>query len=48
MVELRFGLGLSVEETARMTGIPERTIKRRWQAARIWLRDYLTQNDRAN
>jgi RNA polymerase sigma factor (TIGR02999 family) len=48
VVELRFGLGLSVEETARLTGIPERTIKRRWQAARIWLHDYLTQDDRAH
>lgn len=41
IVELRFTLGMSVEETARATGIPERTVKRRWQAARAWLQDHL-------
>lgn len=41
IVEMRFTLGLTVEETARQTGIPERTVKRRWQAARAWLHDYL-------
>ncbi len=48
IVELRFGLGLSVEETARTTGLAERTVKRRWQAARAWLHDYLTQEERAH
>lgn len=41
VVELRFSLGLTVEETALATGLPERTVKRRWQAARAWLVDYL-------
>lgn len=41
IVELRFMLGLTVEEAAKASGIPERTIKRRWQAARAWLLDYL-------
>ncbi len=41
VVELRFMLGLTVEEAALASGIPERTIKRRWQAARAWLLDYL-------
>lgn len=41
VVELRFSLGLTVEETAVATGLPERTVKRRWQAARAWLADYL-------
>jgi len=41
IVEMRFTLGLTVEETARQTGIPERTVKRHWQAARAWLHDYL-------
>jgi RNA polymerase sigma factor (TIGR02999 family) len=41
IVEMRFTLGLTVEETARQTGIPERTVKRRWQVARAWLHDYL-------
>ncbi len=38
-------LGLTVEETARQTGIPERTVKRRWQVARAWLHDYLQTGD---
>ena len=42
VVELRFGLGLTVEETSRTIGVPERTVKRRWQAARAWLLDYLS------
>lgn len=41
VVELRFMLGLTVEETAAASGIPERTIKRRWAAARAWLLDFL-------
>jgi RNA polymerase sigma factor (TIGR02999 family) len=41
VIELRFMLGLGVEETAAATGLSERTIKRRWQAARAWLLDYL-------
>ncbi|MEW5685537.1 MAG: ECF-type sigma factor [Pseudomonadota bacterium] len=45
IVELRFGLGLSVEEASQVSGIPERTIKRRWQAARTWLHDHLTRDD---
>lgn len=41
VVELRFMLGLTVEEAARASGLAERTIKRRWQAARAWLLDHL-------
>jgi RNA polymerase sigma factor (TIGR02999 family) len=37
IVELRFMLGMTVEETAAATGIAERTVKRHWQAARAWL-----------
>lgn len=43
VVELRFMLGMTVEETAIATGIPERTVKRHWQAARAWLLAYLDQ-----
>jgi RNA polymerase sigma factor (TIGR02999 family) len=42
VIELRFMLGLSVEEAAESSGLSERTIKRRWQAARAWLLDYLS------
>jgi RNA polymerase sigma factor (TIGR02999 family) len=48
IVEMRFTLGLTVEETARQTGIPERTVKRRWQAARAWLQDYLNAGELAS
>ncbi len=38
IVELRFFGGLTVEETARVVGISERTVKREWQVSRAWLR----------
>jgi RNA polymerase sigma factor (TIGR02999 family) len=38
IVELRFFGGLSVEETAVVVGVSERTIKREWQMSRAWLR----------
>ena len=41
IIELRFMLGMTVEEAAKASGQSERTIKRRWQAARAWLLDYL-------
>lgn len=37
IVELRFFAGLSVEETASVLGIAERTVKRDWTMARAWL-----------
>jgi len=42
IVELRFFGGLSVEETASVMGISEKTVKRDWASARAWL---LTQLD---
>ena len=41
VVRLRFFAGLSVEETARATGLSERTVKREWAFARAWLYDAL-------
>lgn len=46
IVELRFMLGMTVEEAATATGQAERTVKRHWQAARAWLLDYLSDQDR--
>ncbi len=37
VVELRFFGGLTVEETAAVMDISERTVKRDWRAARAWL-----------
>lgn len=45
IIELRFMLGLTVEESAAASGLSERTIKRRWQAARAWLLDHLDGHD---
>lgn len=36
-VECRFFGGLSVEETALVMGVSERTVKRDWRRARAWL-----------
>jgi RNA polymerase sigma factor (TIGR02999 family) len=38
IVELRFFGGLSIEETAEVTGLSAATIKREWATARAWLR----------
>ena len=41
VVELRYFAGLSVEETASLLGVSERTVKREWMLARAWLRGEL-------
>jgi RNA polymerase sigma factor (TIGR02999 family) len=45
VVELRFSLGMTVEETAAALGVAPRTVKRRWQSARAWLHDHLADDD---
>ena len=42
VVELRFFSGLSVEETAKVLGVSERTVKRDWNVAKAWLRRELS------
>jgi RNA polymerase sigma factor (TIGR02999 family) len=37
IVELRFFLGLSTEDTAAVVGKAPRTVKREWRQARAWL-----------
>ena len=37
IVELRFFVGLSVEETAEVLGISSATVKREWTSAKAWL-----------
>jgi RNA polymerase sigma factor (TIGR02999 family) len=44
IVELRFFGGLTVEETASVIGISERTVKREWQMSRAWLRREMAQS----
>jgi len=42
IVELRFFSGLTVEETAEVLGVSDRTVKRDWQVAKLWLRRELS------
>ncbi|XOV82894.1 MAG: ECF-type sigma factor [bacterium] len=42
VVELRFFGGLTNDEVAAYLGVSEATTKRRWRAARAWLRDALS------
>ena len=45
IVELRFFGGLSETETAHELGISDRTVKREWRYARLWLRRELGSRD---
>ena len=38
VVELRFLTGLTIDETADILGVDEKTVRRHWLAARAWLR----------
>ena len=42
IIELRYFVGLSVEETADAIGLSPATVKRRWSMARAWLLRELT------
>ncbi|NUQ12608.1 MAG: sigma-70 family RNA polymerase sigma factor [Gemmatimonadaceae bacterium] len=42
VVELRVFAGLSVEDTARVLGVSEPTVKREWRFARAWLQRALS------
>jgi RNA polymerase sigma-70 factor (ECF subfamily) len=44
VVELRYFGGLSVEQIAAMLGIAERSVKRDWAVARVWLFQELRPN----
>jgi RNA polymerase sigma factor (sigma-70 family) len=43
IVELRYFVGLSNEETATALAVSPATVKRRWSLARAWLHRELTQ-----
>jgi RNA polymerase sigma factor (TIGR02999 family) len=47
IVELRFFSGLSVEETAKVLDVSERTVKRDWNVAKAWLRRELSKGGQA-
>lgn len=51
IVELRFFAGLSVDETARVLAISDRTVKREWAMAKAWIQRELggpAQGERTN
>jgi RNA polymerase sigma factor (TIGR02999 family) len=43
IVQLRYFAGLSVEETAAIIGTSEKTVKRDWSLARLWLQQELAE-----
>ena len=45
MVELRFFGGLTVEETAQVLGVTDRTVKRDWRRSRAYLFQVLSEAD---
>jgi RNA polymerase sigma factor (TIGR02999 family) len=47
IVELRFFIGLSLEETADLLSLSSATVKREWSTARLWLRRELGDTGRA-
>jgi RNA polymerase sigma-70 factor (ECF subfamily) len=46
VVELRWFVGLSVEEAAHVMGISEKTVRRDWNFAKAWLQTELEGEDR--
>lgn len=45
VVELRYFGGLTIEETAEALNLSSATVKRHWQAARVWLHEALSSAD---
>lgn len=41
LVEMRYFGGMTVADVTSVTGVPEASVKRRWQTARAWLADAL-------
>jgi RNA polymerase sigma factor (TIGR02999 family) len=44
IVEHRFFMGLTEQETASLLGVSDRTVRREWVRARAWLHQRLTQS----
>ncbi len=42
LVEMRYFGGMTIGDIAQVSGLSEATVKRRWQTARAWLTDALT------
>ncbi len=46
VIELRYFLGLTIEETAQVLGVKADTVKREWRTGKIWLKRELTVGER--
>tara|TARA_R110002073_G_scaffold93881_1_gene218855 strand:+ start:118 stop:666 length:549 start_codon:yes stop_codon:yes gene_type:complete len=44
LVKLRYFIGMSWEEISEATGIPDRTLRRRWTYAKTWLKERIERN----
>lgn len=45
VVEYRFFIGLSIDETAEVMGVASRTVERDWKYAQAWLKRYMTTSE---
>ena len=45
VVEYRFFIGLSIDETAEVMGVAPRTVERDWKYAQAWLKRYMTTSE---
>ena len=45
VIEYRFFVGLSIDETAEVMGLSSRTVERDWEYAQAWLNRYMTTSD---
>lgn len=45
VIEYKFFIGLSTEETAEVMGLAPRTVERDWEYAQAWLNRYITTSD---
>jgi RNA polymerase sigma factor (TIGR02999 family) len=44
LVELRYFVGLTIDDTAQVLGVSPRTVKRNWAYARAWLKRHMDGN----
>lgn len=42
VIEYRFFIGLSIDETAEVMGVSKRTVERDWEFSQAWLKAYMT------
>lgn len=45
VIEYRFFIGLSIDETAEVMGIARRTVQRDWEYAQAWLKRYMNTSE---